>query len=46
MILIVKHTFGLVFSELWFVIIALMIIGLMVGCGLIPTFKGLLQGAL
>lgn len=31
--------------ELWFVIIALMIIGLMVGCGLIPTFKGILQGA-
>ncbi|XP_063433423.1 MFS-type transporter SLC18B1-like [Mytilus trossulus] len=32
--------------NIWFMIISLIILGLMVGCALIPTFKGVLQGAL
>ncbi|CAG2244930.1 unnamed protein product [Mytilus edulis] len=32
--------------NIWFMIISLIIVGLMVGCALIPTFKGVLQGAL
>ena len=36
----------LYFSELYINIIALALVGLFVGCSLIPTFKGLLLGAL